>query len=102
MNFLIFIKFFIDRQVKVRYERNDQIELISAPLIFSINLNHTGFVRTLLDHQISLNERDENGNDPWKVIQIENINIEIVKLIENYIIRKLYCIKINKTKRSFQ
>ncbi|KAG4104489.1 hypothetical protein H8356DRAFT_1329704 [Neocallimastix lanati (nom. inval.)] len=77
MNFLIFIKFFIDRQVKVRYERNDQIELISAPLIFSINLNHTGFVRTLLDHQISLNERDENGNDLWKLIQIENINIEI-------------------------
>ena len=82
----IFINYFINKKIKCRYENDDKIELITKPLIFSINSNNSKFVETVLKASVDLNEEDKN-NELTKTL--ENIvNKKIIKLLDNYRIKR--------------
>jgi len=84
----IFIKLYINKRIKVKYENDNRILVITEPLTFAVKLNNYNFVKTLCERKISVDELFKVKNNPIK-ISSKNDNKEIFQLLSEY--------KINET-----
>eukprot|EP00833_Pecoramyces_ruminatium_P002190 jgi/Orpsp1_1/1176222/evm.model.c7180000056847.1 len=79
----LFIKFFINKEIKIKYKDNDETVIITEPLIFSINTNNYQFVEVLIKNNININEKDKDNNNPLSIANKIN-NKEIIELLLKY------------------
>jgi len=78
----VFITLFIDKKIRVK-GNTSEINTIKEPLIFSINTNNYDFVKTLIKYNISIDETDQNNNDPLMIANRSD-NKKIKKLVKSY------------------
>ncbi|ORX50366.1 ankyrin, partial [Piromyces finnis] len=78
-----FIELYINKKIRVKYDNDSVADIISTPLIFAIKLNHVGFIKTLLNNNIKVDEIDDEKNDPLIVASKIN-NSEIIELLNEY------------------
>ena len=79
----VFIKLYVNKVMKVKYNNEMESTAITTPLIFAINLNDVKFIEILLNKNIKIDELDKDGNDPVSVANKMG-NQDIIKLINNY------------------
>ncbi|ORX75921.1 ankyrin [Anaeromyces robustus] len=79
----LFIKFMIDKKIKINDKNKNNIEIIEQPLIFSLERKNIELSKLLINCGANVNEISSKGNTPL-LQAIDNNNVDIVKLlIEN-------------------
>ncbi|KAG4107367.1 ankyrin [Neocallimastix lanati (nom. inval.)] len=79
----VFIKLYINKEIKIKYEDKNESVLISEPLIFSVKLKHYHFIEQLLKNGINTDERDKDNNNPISTAE-KNNDQKTIELLKKY------------------